>query len=220
MERDSPDKNQDPSAQHNGLTRAVLETLVLGQGPLSMDELRTVEGGPMIMKSEEFRMLFSAVGWPNHLEDGAIRPSRQYDDESFRAALTREYSIDGISLNNFPLRLSANKAELHQTAGKVELHSNETSFADNMYGGLPYVLRAYALAPAFMQSLHERVRCSDGKSAEFIARDPELAQNAHMAYRLLGRLMKITDNETYFRLKGYDVAGSELIDDAHVQLTA
>lgn len=159
-------------------------------GPLQMSEL---DGD--VRQSEAFREFVTEFDWPTVLEDGAITPSVRFkDDHDFLDAfkpLDDEREKGQPYLNNFKVWLSLEPSSELFNPDKMP----------DVYAAKPALHRAYVVAPEFMGSLRvaynslDRPRWSNYPDREsFESNESELVlRGAHLAYQLLGRLLKTTD---------------------------
>lgn len=188
-----------------------LNALIEGEGPLELTEL-----DEDIRQSEAFEQFVEEYGWPTASEDGQITPAPQFkDDDQFLDAFTHRTKVDNrvYYLNNFKVWIAA------------EPNTERFSEARQLYGAAPALLRAYIIAPEFMEavrvaytSLPKEAYYPSAKTLD----SPEgelVVHGAHMAYKLLGRLIKTDDRRTHAKiLFGKDSTSGEPIDDAATYL--
>lgn len=173
------------------------------------------ESGPLLFADlpdeaqERTLEVAEAYGWPDE-SDGNILPTHSYTTESFVANLFN-HSMSDEGLNNFYLNVKA--------VPRVDM-SGIKSTAE-FYGFSRMVHRANALAPEFFGALRTAVDhfdMADQATAREFLQQPEnkdIAEAIHMAYMIMGRLWKTTDNSVM------NVATDEVrVTDAHVALTA
>lgn len=188
-----------------------LSGFVENQGPLELDEL-----DEDILRSEAFRQFVDEYGWPTAAEDGEIAPLPTFEDDGqFLEAFTQGADVDGRNyyLNNFKVWLGSEP--------NTERFSGGTQF----YGSAPPLLRAYAIAPEFMEALRTAYdslpKRTHYPAPEALA-SPEgalVVRGAHTAYKLLGRLIKTDDRQTHAKiLFGKDSTSGEPVDDAATYL--
>jgi len=179
-----------------------LQALAMRSGPLEMSEL-----APELRNSEAFREFVNEFDWPNELEDSSIEPLPRFTDEQFLGALSSEgVTIDGryYQVNNFKVWLS------------VEPNVKRFSKNQDIYGANPALLRAYAIEPEFMTALRTAYNALPKvvypTDAALYSPEGELVvRGAHIAFRLLGRIMKVNDEYLHSRILFGDSEGAEPI---------
>lgn len=187
------------------------EQYIDGQGPLTIDEIPAV-----IRSSADFKQIVHEFGWPSLLEDSAIAPPQQFDNSTeFIQAFT---SISPTRrLNNFPLWISAKPRRTIEASQPMS----------DIYGLYPALHRAYTIAPDLMSSLNDAyhdikmkskandnplyIELSESENRSFVA-------GAHMAYVLLGRLMKADDPTRIAELTNISMLKDRVITDAAEEL--
>lgn len=179
------------------------------EGPLELAEL-----DEDLLQSETFRQFVMEYGWPTAAEDGEIVPPPTFeDDEQFLGAFTHGTEVNGQNyyLNNFKVWLAS------------EPNTEQFSGGTQFYGSAPPLLRAYAVVPEFMEALRVAYDSLPKRTyyptADALAsREGELVvHGAHMAYKLLGRLIKTDDRRTHAKILFGEGSGDP-IDDAATYL--
>lgn len=167
------------------------------EGPLQISQL------PGSTRTKpEIQQVIAKHGWPNLREDSLIEPVQTFDtDKEFIDSLRPidEYGTQKlISSYFFSMLLVAphNRADSPYVTAPI-------------VGEMPVVHRAYAIAPDLFESLrvvleefkkrYRDIQPVDDEDRIYEAimneENAEIPQAMHMAYRILGRLLKSTDAE-------------------------
>lgn len=135
-------------------------------------------------------------GWPEP-QDSSIAPVLNYTDNEFIKQLfsDKTRSEDPKVLNNFRLFLRALPIK----------DMDEVDGVEDVYGLMPVVHRAHALAPEFFTALRTSIRAFPLEESDFAENQLLQDKNAdirtayHMGYRIMGRLLKEGDASTPIR---------------------
>jgi hypothetical protein len=150
--------------------------------PMGLQEL-----DPVLVRQPGFMKFVDEQGWPTEFEDIIKFAPTFQSDEEFLSLL----SAQGDNFKNW-----------------ISQEPNEDRGFDmnKYYGSYPAVLRANVIAPEFMDSLRiaynslPKVRQHPSKE---ILHSPEaelVVRSAHVAYRLLSRLIKVDDDDRHSML--------------------
>ncbi len=167
------------------------------EGPLQLSQLAARGRNSMAVQE-----LTAEVGWPNLIEDTIIEPVKSFSvDKDFVDSLTvRGDGHERMKLiSSYFFRLLL--VSPHDT-------SSAESIGMNVIAEMPMLERAYAIAPDLFENL--RIILEEFKkryrelrpleedhlyAAIMAAENIEVPQAMHMAYRILGRLIKVSDSE-------------------------
>ena len=197
MSHESPRDNHELADAYqvlnNSLSDEKLLALADGEGPLQVSELDAD-----LRSSEAFHAFVAEFGWPNTIEDGNIVPTPHMNDVTFYRALTGGIEIDerDYYLNNFKVWMSVEPSSAAYTGGSVT----------DVYAAKPALHRAYVVAPEFMLALRiaytSLPKLASFPDAQTLASsEGELVvKSAHIAYRLIERLLKATDPDLERRI--------------------
>lgn len=147
--------------------------------------------------TDEFSNMFHKYRWPDeHDKEMITGKTKIYENDREFLYYLRVYSDEPEErdkyLNNFNVWLRT----------KPQEEFDPVNMQDATYGMQPALHRAYAIAPDLMENLqvffsqsYEKFKGRADEMTEFLAQptNADVIKAAHMAYRILGRLVKHTD---------------------------
>lgn len=166
------------------------------EGPLQISQLAA-----NARTDPEAQRVIAEYGWPSLQEDSIIEPVQTFKtDKEFIDSLRPEDEFGTQKL------ISSNFHTLLMVASPHNKAASDYITAPAL-GELPVVHRAYAVAPELFESLRivlgefktryrdPRPVDDDDRIYEAIMREEngDISQAMHMAYRILGRLLKVSD---------------------------
>lgn len=197
-----------------------------------------------VVQDDTYTDLVDAMGWPTEAEQGTMEPRYPFvSDEEFAAALIRspfETTESGerpVVLNNFIQRLATRQSTFlipeedaqQQRTGRWQ--APEAMF--DTYKVEPVVYRTNYVAPDLMEGLRFLLNNTpEGTIDDFDDNwtaltkailqgqdGPAFVRGAHLAYRLMGRLVKPTDKQNQGGIMfGIPPSGLPLVTNIHDQL--
>lgn len=161
-----------------------LTELANERGPLYVEELP-----PSIIASEEFQTVLANFGWPDKVNTGGLVGHEFVSDAEFWDALCNK--DNPLTLNNF--------------IGEL-IQEPRDHFA-GQYGYLPASHRVNLVAPDFMQALRPALgaewdRVAEAYDARYLTSPQELQTAAHLAYKLMCRLITNQDSRKKLEFLG------------------
>lgn len=198
FEFDDPD--QEYSAARRGLHDA-LENLdyldyTLDIGPLTLADIARTPAA----SSDRMHEVVAEFGWPSGKEDGVLESTQRFSSnreflESLRPV--DEYGAQFVGMNRF----------FNLTSVAPIYEPVEVGRGIDLQGLNPVVHRAHALAPDLfdnltitLNKLRERYSLIDNTDhlyEELVqSRNEDVVEAMHMAYLIMGRLIKVNDSST------------------------
>lgn len=183
---------------HNALENVDNLAYAVEGGPLTIAQVnhdRTVDPG--------FQEVVAKFGWPSYLEDSIIEPVSEFSTEGFLESMRQAGSGGSLkgrmNLDHFFIMLRQ----------RPILSYEEMTTGESAHGMYPVLHRAHALAPDLFDNLqkslvkiNERYSTVGPEDNVYIAlKEPhneEIAEGLHMAYQIMGRLLKVDDFKHIF----------------------
>ena len=172
----------------------------LSDGTEEKDRLVIAGVSPLVQRGDKFQTVFATYGWPNKMQDHLIEPVITYESDNDFID-----SLKGISGQDHKL-ISAYFLTLLQIAPDNEPPINH--IMAEAVGNYPALHRAYAIAPDLFDNLRVVLRELVKQYRELPPLDEDhlyeaitaeenqdVAMAMHMAYRILGRLLKVDDRK-------------------------
>lgn len=197
-----------------------------------------------VRQDDSYPGLIDAIGWPSSADEGTMTPRYPFaNDDEFATALIRspfETTASGerpVVLNNLIHRLHTRQS-LFLTPEQDAQQQPTGGFRspigmDDPYKVEPVVYRAMFVAPELMDGLRYLLNNTpEGTIDDFndnwtnltkaVLQSPDgptFKRAAHLAYRLMGRLVKPTDKQTQGGIMfGIPPSGLPLVANIHDQL--
>lgn len=219
---------------------SIYERLAAPTTVLTLDQLPVG-----IIDAPEFQDVVRVMGWPEAADTDRLQPRRTYaSDQTFQDSLLvgpRAMSgTENISLGNFVDRLSVRPLAIlfpeTDQAGQPtgRWRSPRSGFDANPYEVDPVLFRAEHVAPDLIHGLHGVLNYSPvGTEDDFNNRPdwltaiiesdqgPAFTKGVHLAYKLMGRLVKPSDRQTQAQIMlGVDPNTLPLVTNVHNYLTS
>lgn len=172
----------------------------------NLDNLQyATEGGPLVLSQvsrertidPEFQEVVAQVGWPSHFEDSMIEPVTDYHThrdflESMRPESSR--GTHRVSSDHFFIMLR------QQPISSID----QATTSENFLGIYPVLRRAHVLAPDLFRNLQASLAKITARysiigeedrvyEALLEPQNEEVVEALHMAYEIMGRLLKVND---------------------------
>ena len=185
------------------------------EGPLQISQLAAgARADP------EVQRVIAEYGWPSLIEDSLIEPVQTF-------ATDKEF-IDSLRpINEFgPQKLISSQLFTMLRVASPHNQANSDYLTASTLGEMPVVHRAYAIAPELFENLRVvlgefKTRYRDPRPVddedriyEAIMREEngDISQAMHMAYRILARLLKVSDVQTMYENLGKKDTGGPILN--------
>lgn len=186
-------------------TNVVYDVYAQGYGPLTIDQL-----DPEVRVTKKLADVIGIYGWPSALTDGGIEPVPLYEGTAdFTDALWARGQPE--YLNNLPTLLRSKPSDTYG-GNSIEV-----------YGLKPVLHRANAIAPDLFSAtrafFEKKSSATSKELADYLHTCPVAARQIEKAYYILGRLIKVDDNNRVAEIMHLPTEGRPMITSAHQHLT-
>ncbi len=187
---------------HNALENLDYVDYALDSAPLTFGALAQTQH-----TREKVHAVVAEFGWPSKLADSLIEPVQNFP--SNRAFLNSLKPINPIEGEAGPLHIASGHFFNLISVLPID-EPQEAKRGIDLSGLYPVVHRAHAVAPDFFGNLAHvlnklRERYSIVGETDFLyeellkPQNDEVVEAMHMAYRIMGRLIKVDDSSTIVR---------------------